>query len=164
VNDVAAMGQDDIRSAAAVSNRMLQRPVAALAAAQGAGDDGAAQRQVANTLVKLRLQVEDLDPSKAEGGIGHALLNLLPFRDQIRSYFAKYQSSQTQLNKIIQALQDGEDQLQKDNASIEGEKSNLWTTMQKLQEYSVLTGALDSQLVEQIATVRATDPSKADAM
>ena len=42
------------------------------------------QRQVANTLVKLRLQVEDLDPSKAEGGIGHALLNLLPFRNQIR--------------------------------------------------------------------------------
>ena len=52
----------------------------------------------------------------------------------------------------------------KDNASIEGEKANLWATMQKLQEYSVLTGALDSQLVEQIATVRTTDPSKADAL
>jgi uncharacterized protein YaaN involved in tellurite resistance len=164
VNDVASMGQDDIRAAAQVSNDMLQRPVAALAAAKGAGKDGDAQRQVADTLVKLRLQVEDLDPSKAEGGIGHALLNLLPFRDQIRSYFAKYQSSQTQLNKIIQALQDGEDALQKDNASIEGEKANLWATMQKLQEYSVLTGALDSQLVEEIATVRTTDASKADAM
>ncbi|HEY5230321.1 MAG TPA: toxic anion resistance protein, partial [Galbitalea sp.] len=164
VNDVAAMGQDDIRSAAAVSNEMLQRPVAALAAAKGAGDDGDAQRQVADTLVKLRLQVEDLDPTKAEGGIGHALLNLLPFRDQIRSYFAKYQSAQTQLNKIITSLQDGEDGLLKDNAAIEGEKASLWATMQKLQEYSVLTGALDSQLVEQIATVRETDAAKADAI
>jgi uncharacterized protein YaaN involved in tellurite resistance len=164
VNDVAALGQDDIRNAAAVSNEMLQRPVAALAAAKGAGDDGDAQRQVADTLVKLRLQIEDLDPSKAEGGIGHALLNLLPFRDQIRSYFAKYQSAQTQLNKIITSLQDGEDGLMKDNASIEGEKANLWATMQKLQEYSVLTGALDSQLVEQIATVRETDAAKADAI
>ena len=164
VNDVAAMGQDDIRNAANVSNEMLQRPVAALAAAKGAGDDGDAQRQVADTLVKLRLQIEDLDPSKAEGGLGQALLHLLPFRDKIRSYFAKYQSAQTQLNKIITSLQDGEDGLLKDNASIEGEKANLWATMQKLQEYSVLTGALDSQLVEQIASVRATDPAKADAL
>jgi len=164
VNDVAAMGQDDIRAAANVSNEMLQRPVAALAAAKGAGDDGDAQRQVADTLVKLRLQVEDLDPSKAEGGIGHALLNLLPFRNEIRSYFAKYQSAQTQLNKIITSLQDGEDGLMKDNASIEGEKANLWATMQKLQEYAVLTGALDSQLVEQIATIRETDAAKADAL
>jgi uncharacterized protein YaaN involved in tellurite resistance len=164
VNDVASMGQDDIRAAAAVSNEMLQRPVAALAAAKGAGDDGDAQRQVADTLVKLRLQVEDLDPSKAEGGIGHALLNLLPFRNEIRSYFAKYQSAQTQLNKIITSLQDGEDGLLKDNASIEGEKANLWATMQKLQEYAVLTGALDSQLVEQIATIRETDAAKADAL
>jgi uncharacterized protein YaaN involved in tellurite resistance len=164
VNDVAAMGQDDIRAAAAVSNEMLQRPVAALAAAKGAGSDGDAQRQVADTLVKLRLQIEDLDPSKAEGGIGHALLNLIPFRDQIRSYFAKYQSAQTQLNKIITSLQDGEDGLLKDNASIEGEKASLWATMQKLQEYAVLTGALDAQLVEQIATVRATDAAKADSI
>jgi uncharacterized protein YaaN involved in tellurite resistance len=164
VNDVAAMGQDDIRSAAAVSNRMLQRPVAALAAAKGAGNDGDAQRQVADTLVKLRLQIEDLDPSRAEGGIGRALLNLLPFRDQIRSYFAKYQSAQTQLNKIITSLQDGEDGLMKDNAAIEGEKASLWDTMQKLQEYSVLTGALDAQLVAQIATVRETDAAKADAL
>jgi uncharacterized protein YaaN involved in tellurite resistance len=164
VNDVAAMGQDDIRAAASVTDEMLQRPVAALAAAKGAGDDSDAQRQVADTLVKLRLQVEDLDPSKAEGGIGHALLNLLPFRDEIRSYFARYQSAQTQLNKIITSLQDGEDGLMKDNAAIEGEKASLWATMQQLQEYSVLTGALDSQLVEQIATIRETDAAKADAI
>jgi uncharacterized protein YaaN involved in tellurite resistance len=164
VNDVAVMGQDDIRSAAAVSNRMLQRPVAALAAAKGAGDDGDAQRQVADTLVKLRLQIEDLDPSKAEGGFGHAILNMLPFRDKIRSYFAKYQSAQTQLNKIITALQNGQDGLMKDNAAIEGEKASLWDTMNKLQEYAVLTGALDSQLVEEIATIRTTDAEKADAL
>jgi uncharacterized protein YaaN involved in tellurite resistance len=164
VNDVSAMGQDDIRSAAAVSNEMLQRPVSALADAKGAGNDGDPQRQVADTLVKLRIQIQDLDPSHAEGGIGHALLNLLPFRDQIRSYFAKYQSAQTQLNKIITSLQDGQDGLLKDNAAIEGEKASLWATMQKLQEYSVLTGALDSQLVAQIATVRETDAAKADEL
>jgi uncharacterized protein YaaN involved in tellurite resistance len=164
LDDVANMGRDDIRAAANVSNTMLQRPVAALAAARGKGDDGDPQRQVAKTLVSLRLEVEDLDPSKADGGIGQMLLNLIPFRDKIRSYFAKYASAQGTLDKIIHALQDGQDQLLKDNAAIEGEKTNLWDSMNKLQEYSVLTSALDSQLVTQIAAVRASDAAKADQL
>jgi uncharacterized protein YaaN involved in tellurite resistance len=164
ISDVDSMGQDEIRASAEVSNRMLERPVAALAAARGAGDDGDAQRKVANSLVDLRLTIEDLDPSRAEGGLKNMILDLIPFRDKIRSYFAKYQSAQTQLNKIIQSLQNGEDGLRKDNAAIEGEKSRLWDTMNKLQEYSVLTSALDAQLVEQIANVRVTDPGKADTL
>ena len=165
IDDVAAMGQDDIRSAADVSNRMLERPVAALLAAKGDGDAGDPQRQVAKSLIDLRIQIQDLDPSKAdEGGLRKFLMDLIPFRDQIRSYFAKYASAQSQLNKIIQALQNGQDELLKDNASVEGEKARLWDTMNRLQEYSVMTAALDSQLVDQIATVRQTDPAKADAL
>jgi uncharacterized protein YaaN involved in tellurite resistance len=158
------MGRDEIRDAAAVTNRMLERPVAALAAARGAGDDGDAQRKVANTLVDLRLTIEDLDPTKNEGGIGQFLLNLVPFRDKIRSYFAKYASAQTQLNKILNALANGQDSLMKDNAAVEGEKVRLWDTMNKLQEYAVLTSALDAQLVDQIAKIRTTDPAKADTL
>jgi uncharacterized protein YaaN involved in tellurite resistance len=164
INDISSMGQDDIRSAAEVSNRMLERPVAALAAARGNGDEADPQRKVAKTLVELRLTIEDLDPSKAEGGLGQFLLNLIPFRDKIRSYFAKYASAQTQLDKIIQALQNGQDSLQKDNAAVEGEKARLWDTMNRLQEYAVLTSALDAQLVHQIDEIRATDPTRADAL
>ncbi len=164
LNDVSAMGRDEIRSAAAVTNRMLERPVAALAAARGTGDEADAQRKVANTLVELRLTIEDLDPTKAEGGIGQFLLGLIPFRDKIRSYFAKYASAQTQLDKILRSLQNGQDSLLKDNAAVEGEKVRLWDTMNKLQEYAVLTSALDAQLVEQIDDIRATDPSKADVL
>jgi uncharacterized protein YaaN involved in tellurite resistance len=164
IDDVEAMGRDDIRNAAAVSNRMLERPVAALAAARGDGDAADPQRAVAKTLVDLRLTIEDLDPTKAEGGIGQFLLGLIPFRDKIRSYFAKYASAQTTLNKILTALQNGQDSLQKDNAAVEGEKARLWDTMNKLQEYAVLTSALDAQLVDSIATVRTTDPAKADAL
>ena len=164
IEDVSAMGRDEIRSAAAVTNRMLERPVAALAAARGAGDDGDAQRKVANTLVELRITIEDLDPTKNEGGLGQFLLNLIPFRDKIRSYFAKYASAQGTLDKILHALQNGQDSLMKDNAAVEGEKVRLWDTMNKLQEYAVLTSALDAQLVEQIDKVRATDATKADAL
>jgi uncharacterized protein YaaN involved in tellurite resistance len=164
INDVSSMGRDEIREAAAVTNRMLERPVAALAAARGAGDDGDAQRKVANTLVDLRLTIEDLDPTRNEGGLGQFLLNLVPFRDKIRSYFAKYASAQTQLNKILNALANGQDSLRKDNAAVEGEKVRLWDTMNKLQEYAVLTSALDGQLVDQIAKIRATDAAKADTL
>ena len=164
LDDVSAMGRDEIRGAAAVTNRMLERPVAALAAAKGAGDDGDAQRKVAATLVDLRIQIEDLDPSKAEGGIGQFLMSLIPFRDKIRSYFAKYQSAQKNLDKILHSLKNGQDALLKDNAAVEGEKVRLWETMGKLQEYAVLTSALDAELVNQIETVRVADAAKADAL
>jgi uncharacterized protein YaaN involved in tellurite resistance len=165
LDDVAAMGRDDIRAAAAVTNRMLERPVAALAAAKGAGDDGDPQRRVASTLVELRLTVEDLDPSKQEqGGLARAILDILPFRDKIRSYFAKYASAQGTLDKIIRALQNGQDTLLKDNAAVEGEKGRLWETMNRLQEYAVLTASLDSELSERIEQVRISDPAKADKL
>jgi uncharacterized protein YaaN involved in tellurite resistance len=165
IDDVSAMGRDDIRDAAAVSNRMLDRPMAALAAAKGDGDAADPQRKVAKSLVDLRLQIEDLDPSKVnDGGIRKFLLDLVPFRDKIRGYFAKYASAQTQLNKIITALQNGQDELLKDNAAVEGEKARLWDTMNRLQEYAVLTAALDAQLVDQIAVVRQTDAAKADEL
>lgn len=165
VASVSSMGQDDIRAAAAVSNRMLERPVAALEAAAGRGEEGDAQRLVAKSLVDLRLQVEDLDPSKQEqGGIGRFLRDLVPFRGQIRSYFAKYGSAQSQLNKILVALANGQDSLRKDNAAVEGEKGRLWDIMTRLQEYAVLVAALDTQVVDRIAQVRTTDPAAADAL
>jgi uncharacterized protein YaaN involved in tellurite resistance len=165
VASVSAMGRDDIRAAAAVSNRMLERPVAALEAAAGRGDEGDAQRAVAKGLVDLRLQVEELDPSRQDqGGLLRALRDLVPFRKQIQGYFAKYASAQTQLNKIFTALANGQDSLRKDNAAVEGEKTRLWDVMTRLQEYAVLTAALDSQLEERIWLLRATDPAAADAL
>lgn len=164
IDDVTGMGRDDIRSAAAVSNRMLERPVAALEAARGNGDEADPQRRVARTLVELRLTIEDLDPTRAESGLRGILLNLVPFRKQIRSYFAKYASAQTQLDTILRALQNGQDALLKDNAAVEGEKLRLWEIMNRLQEYAVLAAALDAQLNDEIDTVRASDPARADQL
>ncbi|MEO5535916.1 MAG: toxic anion resistance protein [Pseudolysinimonas sp.] len=164
INDVSAMGRDDIRSAAAVTNRMLERPVAALAAARGNGDEADPQRKVAKTLIDLRMTIEDLDPSKNDNGLRKFLMDLIPFRKQIQGYFAKYASSQATLDKILRALQNGQDSLLKDNAAVEGEKVRLWDTMNRLQEYAVLTAALDAQLEDEIQGVRATDTAKADQL
>ncbi len=66
------------------------------------------------------------------------VLKWLPGGDKIDSYFAKYESAQTQLDAIIKALASGQDELRKDNAAIETEKANMWATMGKLAEYNEL--------------------------
>ena len=60
-------------------------------------------------------------------------------------YFAKYESAQSHLNAIIKSLESGQDDLRKDNAAIETEKANMWTTMGKLSEYNQLAAALDER-------------------
>src|SRR3977135_26170 len=62
---------------------------------------------------------------------------------------------------MIVALFHGEDELQRDNASIEQEKANLWTVMGRLRQYAYLAQRLDEALSARIATVEATDPERA---
>jgi uncharacterized protein YaaN involved in tellurite resistance len=162
VDDIAKLGNPEIRASSQVSNRMLDRPVATLKGARGEVDDS--QRRVADTLLDLRRQVEDLDPAKNDVSGVKRLLGLIPFGDKLRDYFAKYQSAQSNLDRIIQALLSGQDELRKDNAAIEGEKKNLWDMMHRLQEYAVLAASLDAALEQHIAQVEATDPEKANQL
>lgn len=161
VHDITSMGGSEIRASSQVANRMLRRPVAALAAAKGEGKD--AQVAVAGQLVALRRTIVDLDPKQASSP-GKKLLGLIPFGDKLRDYFAKYQSAQQHIDDIIRALKSGQDELLKDNAAIEGEKANLWESMTKLQEYALLAAALDSAVEAQIMRVETTDQEKATAL
>ncbi|MBP2704065.1 toxic anion resistance protein [Microbispora sp. RL4-1S] len=161
VHDITAMGDAEIRASSQVANRMLKRPVAALASARGEGAD--AQALVAGQLVALRRTIVDLDPKQASSGT-RRLLGLIPFGDRLRDYFAKYQSAQKHIDDIVRALASGQDELRKDNAAIEGEKANLWESMTKLQEYAVLAAALDAALEERIAAIEPADPDRATAL
>ncbi|MEU9886235.1 toxic anion resistance protein [Sphaerisporangium sp. NPDC051011] len=161
VHDITSMGDSEIRASSQVANRMLKRPVAALASAKGEGKD--AQAAVAGELVALRRTIVDLDPKQASNP-AKKLLGLIPFGDKLRDYFAKYQSAQKHIDDIIRALKSGQDELLKDNAAIEGEKVNLWESMQRLQEYALLAAALDAALEEKITQVETADPEKATAL
>ncbi|WP_318272221.1 toxic anion resistance protein [Microbispora triticiradicis] len=161
MHDITSMGDSEIRASSQVANRMLRRPVAALASAKGEGADG--QARVAGQLVALRRTIVDLDPKQATAGT-RRLLGVIPFGDRLRDYFARYRSAQKHIDDIIRALKSGQDELRKDNAAIEGEKANLWESMTKLQEYAVLAAALDSALQERIDRIELTDPEKANAL
>jgi uncharacterized protein YaaN involved in tellurite resistance len=152
VLSITSMGEQDMRAAASVSSRMLDRPAAALGRGKK-GDD--AQTRVSDTLLDLRTTVTDLDPKRADLVGVKKLLKWLPGGDKVDRYFAKYQSAQSHLNAIIKALDSGQDELRKDNASIETEKANMWTTMGKLSEYNELASALDGSLGDRVAELEA---------
>lgn len=160
IGEIAGLGAADIRSAAQQSNRMLERAVRSLGS-EGGGDD--AQARVAGSLVELRRTVEDLDPRDAPGKGFGKLLAKLPGGGKFRDHVAKYASSQTTLNKIVGALRSGQDELRRDNAALHTERARLWETMGKLQEYAVLTEALDTAVGQRIAEAQYAEAEYAEA-
>jgi uncharacterized protein YaaN involved in tellurite resistance len=157
VGAITRLGDREMRDAAAVSNRMLERPVKAMGT--GLFDAGS---PVSKSLIDLRNTVEELDPAR-QGDLFSArrLLGVIPLGSKLRDYFDRYRSSQTHLDAIINALYRGQDELRRDNAAIEQEKVTLWATMGRLQQYALLAGRLDQTLEDRIAGLEATDPERA---
>ncbi len=155
--NVRTMGDADIRAAAETSNRMLNRPVKALK--EGGLAEGS---MVGKTLLELRRTVEDLDPSGAHGT--RKWLDWLPFGDKVTDYFRRYQSAQSQLNAILHSLRNGQDELTKDNVSLNLEKTNLWAIMGRLNQYIYIAERLDTRLTARIAELQLTDPDAATAL
>ena len=147
VASITTMGESDMRAAANMSNRMLDRPAAALGHGHKASD---AQSRVSKTLVDLRITVTELDPVRSDLTGAKRVLRFLPGGDKIDRYFAKYKSAQSHLNAIIKALDSGQNELRKDNAAIDTEKANMWNTMGRLSEYNELSAALDQAIAEKV--------------
>jgi uncharacterized protein YaaN involved in tellurite resistance len=156
---VQNLGDADIRASAAVSNRLLQEPAKAM-------DSGPLSKtsDVSNNLVKLRRTVEDLDPQRQGLLSKKTLFGVIPFGNRLRDYFAKYESSQHNIDAIIQSLYRGQDELRQDNAALEQEKTNVWAIKDKLQQYLYMSAQLDTALTAKIAALQSTDPDKAKAL
>lgn len=149
IGQVSGLGDGEMRASAQAANRMLNRSVAALAGAKGESAD--AQKRVAGGLVELRRTVEDLDPKDVGKLTGRKLLSKLPFGRSLRDFVSRYQSANVNINKIVASLRSGQDELRRDNAAIQNERTTLWATMGKLQEYAVLASALDAAVEQKIA-------------
>lgn len=157
VQAIHNMANDEVKKSASVSNRMLERPANAI-------DDGlfSDNNPVSQSLVELRHTVEDLDPSRQGDLLSpRKLFGIIPFGNKMRDYFSKYQSSQASINAIVESLYRGQDELRKDNAAIEQEKSNLWGVMHKLQEYIYVGQKIDEALEQRVAAIELKEPEKA---
>lgn len=155
VRAVHQLGSQEIRAAAAVSNRMMDRPANAMN--QGLFDHS----PIAKSLVDLRNTIEDLDPSKQDLFAPRKLFGLIPWGNRLRDYFLGYQSSQNHINHIIESLYHGKDELLKDNAAIEQEKVNLWHLMHMLRQYIYVGEQIDARLSAKIAEIEQSDSEKA---
>ncbi|MCQ4193971.1 toxic anion resistance protein [Streptomyces parvulus] len=156
VGEITGLGAAEMRTASAQSNRMLERSLP--------GKGGDAQARVAGSLVELRRVVEDLDPRDLPASRGRRLLSRLPGGNRLRDHVAKYASAQGTLNAVVGALRGGQDELLRDNAALQTERVRLWETMGRLQEYVVMTEALDTAVQRHVAAVESADPGAADAL
>ncbi|WP_293909588.1 toxic anion resistance protein [Deinococcus sp.] len=154
LDSVHALGMEEQRSAAQVSNRMLERPLRATKA--GVFDEGSS---IIKGLTDLRHTVEELDPSR--GTPAKRFFGLLPGGKKVQGYMERYASAQDHLNAILDTLYRSQDELRKDNASIETEKVALWTVMQKLRQYAYVGQAVDDALTERLAVLENENPEKA---
>lgn len=148
IDGINRLAGQQLVASASTSSRLLERSSTSLAGAKKSGSN--AQVQVASTLGELRTTVEDLTPNNADLSVGRKILGIIPGGNKLAKYFQKYESAQTQLDKIIKSLMAGQDALLKDNASLAQEKTQLWETMQGLSEYAVFAKALDTATASRI--------------
>lgn len=153
VKDIQSLAQQEIVKSTAGPNRILERSSSSVAGSKRNGGD--ATQRVAVTLTELRGTVEDLTPNAAELTGVSKILGFIPGGKKIRHYFQKYQSAQTQLDGIVKALMAGQEELQKDNASLEQEKAQLWDVMGELNQYIILADSIDKELVKKISDLKA---------
>jgi len=157
IHSIHNLGSDEIRASAQVSNRMLERTVKTMDS--GLFDDSST---ISQGLIALRNTVEELDPAQQGNLLApRKLFGIIPWGNKLKNYFDQYQSAQTHLNKIIESLLSGQDELRKDNSAIEQEKANLWSIMSKLEQYIYVGKKMDAAVENKIADVQVHHPEKA---
>lgn len=152
LNDIQTLGQAEVTESGAGTSRLLERASTSVAGSKKNGSD--TTTRVVSTLSELRNTVTDLTPNAADLTGAQKILGFIPGGKKIRRYFQKYESAQVQLNAIVKSLIAGQDELAKDNASLQQEKTKLWDTMGQLNKYAILAQNIDRELVVQIAELR----------
>ena len=155
VDQITRMGQEQIRAAAAMSNRFLDRPVRAMDADGSVGKD----------LAELRRTVEDLDPGRQGKLSGpRKILGIIPFGNKIKNYFDSYTSAQGHISAILKRLESGKKELHLDNAAIDTERQKLWAAMGELEQMIHIAKTLDARLEAKALELDSSDPAKAKAL
>lgn len=145
---VDSMGRD-LQHQSASRSRMLQAPLRDLS---HASDDGG---PVARSLSDLRIEVEQLDPARVdlEAGWFTRLVGRIPgVGTPLKRYFMRYESSQTQIDAIVHSLEQGRDQLKRDNVTLGEDQRNMRDLTVALTEQVGLAQALDEAVSTKLAT------------
>ena len=128
---------------AARRSKMLEQPIKNLAQA---GEDGG---PVAQSLVGLQEQIEELDPVNFDfttGGVMRLLGKIPGVGKPMKRYFTKYQSAQTVIDAIIKSLEQGREQLKRDNTTLSFDQQQMRNATERLARAIQLGQVLDQKL------------------
>ena len=157
VESMHGLGTREIREAAGMSSRLLERPVTAMKSG-GLGEGSV----VTKSLLDLRRTLEDLDPARRGNLFApRKLLGLIPWGSRLEEYFREYQSAELHIRSILESLQRGQDELRLDNASLDEEKAAAWQSIERLEQYAQLGRRIDEALTSRLPQLETSDPEKA---
>ncbi len=144
----------ELQKKAAAQSEMLKRPLADLSRR---GQDGG---PVAKSMIDLKMQVEELDPSKLDlqpGWFSRSLGKLPGVGSPLKRYFSKYESAQTTIAAIVKSLEQGRDQLTRDNITLGEDQRRMAELSKKLEATIQLAQLIDQKL--QYKLDRELDPA-----
>ncbi len=139
---VEHMGLEAQRRAAKQS-ALLKQPIKALSRR---GEDGG---DVANALIELKMQVEELDPGKFDfepGWFSRTLGKLPGVGTPLKRYFSKYESAQTVIAAVIRSLENGRDQLARDNVTLVEDQKQMREMTRTLEKGIKLGQLIDQKM------------------
>ncbi|WP_116205775.1 toxic anion resistance protein [Amycolatopsis circi] len=157
LDEVLAVGEADMRTAATVAGTMLDRSTKALDAARSP------QQEVTTSLTELRRTVAELDPAKLPI-TGRKLLGIFPAAASAKRALDRYRTANEPVNALVRELRMRQDVLRRDNAAIKGERERLWATLGKLAEAAAFAEAVDGAIDRQAGVFDLTDPAHANAL
>jgi uncharacterized protein YaaN involved in tellurite resistance len=150
-----ALGREEVSIASSLmQGRLLQRNFTGI-------EDSSAF----HAIQEMRGHLDDLNPGK-EGDLfqPQKLLGFIPYGNKLQSYFRKYQSAGSQLQKSMQQIYSARDDMQRDVVDIEATRTKLWDAMQKLSAAIYFAETLDAKLASRVDALQATDAVKAKAL
>jgi uncharacterized protein YaaN involved in tellurite resistance len=146
----------NLQKEAARRSAMLKQPITQM---MKSGEEGGV---VANSLIDLKMQVEDLDPAHFDLNAGWAsrMAGYLPgIGTPIKRYFSKYESASTTIDAIINSLKAGQEQLKRDNITLADDQKAMRALTIKLEQAVKLGQLIDQRLQDALSTeILADDP------
>jgi uncharacterized protein YaaN involved in tellurite resistance len=135
---------NEVQKEASQQFSMLKMPIKTIMSQNQ--EDG----DVGKHLIDLKLEVENLDPSKFdfEAGWFSRMLGFIPgVGTPLKRYFSKFESAQDVIAAVVQSLEKGKDQLQRDNITIQEDQKLMRDTTQRLDRTIELGKLIDQKLV-----------------
>ncbi|GHH29720.1 toxic anion resistance protein [Lentzea cavernae] len=154
VDEALVLGEAEMRVAAQIAGRMLDRTLAAVSS----------PLDVSTSLADLRRSVRELDPQDLGKLTGRKILGLFPGGNAARGLLARLRAADEPVNRIVLKLRSGQDALKRDNAAIKGERQRLWDLMTKLSQDAALAAEMDEAVERQVAILDLAEPARAQAL